>query len=836
MFSIRVDGTEVETLVGSENPIWLVLDRGATRLELVGRDREGDVVIAVYLLTYDRPKTEVWKVTLPWDEEINCSLEFGENDHVLASFDIRRTVVTAAKDNLVLREQGPSDVHECEIVGRSSEVDQICRRLLTRRSRLLNLVGPGGVGKTTLASMVRQQVKNDFDGGVWFVKLTGFNSPKHLASDIVGATGLSIPCRQVEYGNIFPDERGGRNEELAEAALVNHFNKRERLLILDNCEHLGLAPGMLVETLLKRCPKLQILTTSRRPLYVFGVEEPIAVAPLAYSPNASAAVEDMLALPSIQLFLRRASVSHENAKARGGKFTAKLRKLVMQLEGVPLCIILAAARYRLSQDIDAILNDVLCALSIQDPRLDPRAKVVRASIQWSERLLSSTARDLFYRLSVFYGGWDNPALVKVCSAAKSDYSKLLDAQAELESNLLIELDGVRHRMNPVVRDYAFDRLKATGQADDILRGHAEYYASLAHEEGQKIIQRDMKNAMTLLAAESENFKRAFDWCRGHDAKLGLRLATSLWQYWVVKGVFSFGRVNLEEFLLAGGDETPAIVCRALAGSATLAYFQSDYYSALDLARRCLLQAQKLKDIWAEVTVLVIASIAEVYQPKPDRKPPGPMARAIQCLNKSVELADAEPSAYWLQALAHSNRAFLLTQMNAQERRSGWRELLAEARAAVVAARRTQNDWIIPVALVNEAFTIWGADPSPDRSSVEDLLKTALKSRHDIGDRYGILQIFGLLAHVICTAKDSADEDYRRAAILLGIQDAMQDQKELPIPALNNKAINDARDVIRIKIPSEMDRLWSHARERMSQTDALQFALGELNLDWRSIIQ
>ena len=101
-----------------------------------------------------------------------------------------------------------------------------------------------------------------------------------------------------------------------------------------------------------------------------------------------------------------------------------------------------------------------------------------------------------------------------------------------------------------------------------------------------------------------------------------------------------------------------------------------------------------------------------------------------------------------------------------------------------------------MALVNEAFTIWAADPSPDRAAVERLLKVALKSRHDIGDRYGILQIFGLLAHVICTAKDSGEEDYRRAAILLGIQDAMQDQKELPIPALNNKAINDARNMLR----------------------------------------
>jgi predicted ATPase/DNA-binding winged helix-turn-helix (wHTH) protein len=728
------------------------------------------------------------------------------------------------------------DVDERGVVGRSGDVEQICSKLLTGRSRLLSLVGEGGVGKTTLALIIRQRVRNNFAGGVWFVKLSGLRSPDHLASDIAGELGLSIVREQLHDTNITPEERERRNEELAENALVNHFTKIERLLILDNCEHLGGAPGVLVETLLRRCAKIWVIATSRCPLDLLGLESPIVVLPLAHRLRAGATVADVLALPSIQLFLRRAGLSDDDAKALGKNFIAKLRKLARRLEGVPLCIVLAAARYRLTSNIDAIFNDLIRALSIQDPRLEPKAKAVRASIQWSERLLSPAARDLLYRLSVFYGGWDDRALAEVCIATTTEDSEALDAQVELERNFLIVPDGTRHRMNPVVREYAFDRLKSTGQADNILRDHAEYYARIAHEQGQKVVRRNMKSAMRLLAADSQNFKRAFDWCRAHNAKLGLGLATSLWQYWVVKGLFSFGRGQLEEFLSDCPDETPAMVCRALAGSAILAYFQSDYSSALDLAERCLLQAKKNENIWAQVTVLVVASIAEIYQPKPDHKAPGLRARAIQYLDKSVKLADGQSSAYWLQALAHSNRAFLLAQIDAQRRRSGWRKLLAEAKAAVRAARRTQNEWIIDVALVNEAFTIWEAHPSPDRASVEDLLKIALKSRHDIGDRYGILQIFGLLAHVICTAKDGREEDYRRAAILLGIQDAMQDQKELPIPALNNKAINAARDVLRTKLASEMDTLWSHARERMSQKDALQFALGELNLDWRAIIR
>jgi non-specific serine/threonine protein kinase len=724
------------------------------------------------------------------------------------------------------------EIDESEIVGRTSEVDRICDSLLARKGRVLSLLGEGGVGKTTIALIIRQRLKAEFRGGVWFVKLSGFNSPDRLASYIACLKALPFAVGE-QFTNENTDPRE-EIEKLAEKALINHFQSRERLLILDNCEHLRAAVGTLLTKLITECPDLHVLTTSRRSLELLVIEDPIVVPALAHSVGAHAAAKDVLALPSIQLFLRGSGLSEESAKVLGKDFIAKLRELSMLLEGIPLCIVLAAARYRRNPNIDAILTDVLRTLSIQDPTMEPKAKAVRASIEWSQQLLSPTAGELFHRLSVFYGGWDNSALLEVCGGIARDNAQILDAQMELEDYfLIISAHGGRHRMNSVIREFAFERLKSGGKSDDTLRAHAKYYAKLGGREGPKVLERDMKRAAALLTTESENFNRAFDWCRTNDVTLGLRLATGLWHFWVAMGFFSYGRSTVQEFLSNSDNAAPTLICRALAGLATLAYFQSDYRSALDLAQRCLLQARKTRDTWAQVIVLVIASIAEVYQPNPDRKPPGPIVRSLRYLDKSVDLADGRLSAYWLQALAHSNRAFMRAQIDPQKRRR-WEKLLAEAGSAVASARRSQNEWIIDVALVNEAFTIWYAHPNPDRAEVERLLQTALKSRHDIGDRYGILQIFGLLAHVICTAKNTGEQDYRRAAILLGIQDAMQDQKELPIPALNNKAINDARNVLRTKLPSEIDRLWAHARERMSQTDALQFALGELDLDWRSI--
>jgi non-specific serine/threonine protein kinase len=483
------------------------------------------------------------------------------------------------------------EIDEYEIVGRSSEVDRICDSLLARKGRVLSLLGEGGVGKTTIALIVRQRLKSEFKGGVWFVKLSSFNSPERLASYIAGLRALPFAVGE-QFTNVNTDPRE-EIEELAERALIAHFQSLERLLILDNCEHLGPAVGTLLTTLITECPDLHVLTTSRRSLELLLIEHPIVVPPLSYSVGAHAAAKDVLALPSIQLFLRRSGMSEESANVLGKDFIAKLRELSMLLEGIPLCSVLAAARYRRNPNIDAILTDVLRTLSIQDPTLEPKAKAVRASLEWSQQLLSPTAGELFHRLSVFYGGWDNNALLAVCGGIAGDNAQILDAQMELEDYFLIlSAHGGRHRMNSVIREFAFERLKSAGQADDTLRAHAKYYAKLGGQEGPKVLERDMKRAAALLTTESENFNRAFDWCRTNDVTLGLCLATGLWPFWVAMGFFSYGRSTVQEFLPNSDNEAPTLVCRALAGLATLAYFQSDYRSALDLAQRCLFTSEK----------------------------------------------------------------------------------------------------------------------------------------------------------------------------------------------------------------------------------------------------
>jgi DNA-binding winged helix-turn-helix (wHTH) protein len=164
------------------------------------------------------------------------------------------------------------EIDESEIVGRTSEVDRICDSLLTTKGRVLSLLGEGGVGKTTIALMVRQRLKAEFRGGVWFVKLSSFNSPERLASYIAGLRALPFAVgEQFTNVNTTPREK---IEELAERALIAHFQSLERLLILDNCEHLGPAVGALLTTLVRECPDLHVLTISRRSLDLLVIEDP----------------------------------------------------------------------------------------------------------------------------------------------------------------------------------------------------------------------------------------------------------------------------------------------------------------------------------------------------------------------------------------------------------------------------------------------------------------------------------------------------------------------------------------------------------------------------------
>jgi predicted ATPase len=649
--------------------------------------------------------------------------------------------------------------------------------------------------------------------------------PDRLASYIAGVMGLDVTVEK------------GTPENFATKKLVDHFHKMPRLLVLDNCEHVVQAAANLVRYLLDECKPLRVLVTSRCSLDLLSAEEVIPLQPLPY-PQQATPKESAIRTESVQLFLQQANIRDQDERQKNGRFMAKVRELAELLQGIPQCLVLAAARYKTTLDLDAILHDALNALAVEHGAGDAKEKAVRESIKWSERLLSPTALRLFHRLSVFYGGWDDAAMSAVCfdktvePDVRVDY-EFIAAQQELERLFLILADGDRHRMNHVVRLYADQALQMSGQAEHTVRVHAEFFTAVADQDGETLTKRNMRQSMLILSKESENISRAFSWCTRHNAQLGLQLAGALWQYWVVRGEYSHGRAKLDEFLAASVETSPFRL-RALVGSAALAYFQSDYPTALSTAKECIDLAVRTQDIVVHLIALVVASVTTSFQQGGHSPSKPAMWRVwLNYCDESTLLADAPGGTAWMKALAHSNRALLIAYHSGNACK-GWQDLLNEARYAVVNSQRAGNEWIFNVATVNEALTIWRCHPNPPQVKVEGLLKEAVQSRYTTGDRYGLLQIFGLVAAVISMSPKARIIDVMRAAILLGAQEGMQDQKELPIPALNTKLIKDARSICRAQLSPRMFQNLRDYGSKMYSQDAVHFALGELKLDLEDI--
>jgi predicted ATPase len=725
--------------------------------------------------------------------------------------------------NVTAAEASRAILDEAAIVGRSEATSKICDLLLAGQKPVVTIVGEGGIGKTTLALTVSKRIGPSFGGRVSFVKLALLRTEERLARHIVASMELQLVAD---------------HEESAEAALVSHFAnsstpRRLSLLVLDNCEHLNDAPAKLIARLIKKCPTLRVLATSRRALELRYFEQRFPLLPLAYELEGISQQQDVLKLPAVRLFLQSAEISEEDVRLSDDIFVSSLAKLSKSLQGIPLCIVLAGARYGLTRDIASILSDAdILNLSSDNPEADEKDRAVRASIEWSEKLLSPTACTLFHRVSVFYGGWDNVAMLDVCFEGRYR-RELFEAQSDLERLYLISVSGARHKMmNPVLRSYAFERLQEAGEAEPILQKHALHYAKIASEEGPKVLKEEMTSPLQRISLDSENFARAFEWSRQHDRSVGLKMAIDLCPYWIVRGLFSFGRTTLREFLDANPKATAQTKGAIRSGLASLSYFQSHYGMALDYAEQSLKDLSGTEDTFSQVAALTVAGIVGFFQPLPDLE--RAQQRAEAKLDKSVELADGPNGSDWLSALAHSNRAFLLSQVKKHVGRGGRQKLVREAELAVAAAKRSGNEWIINVALTNQAFTISKMDPNLKPGLIVGLLEEALKSRRETGDRYGVLQLLGLLAFAICTSTESSREDFRRAAILLGAQDGMQDQKELPIPALNLERINHARELVDKLLPGEGSRLMSYARQKFSEVEAVRIALKEQQVDWRQV--
>jgi predicted ATPase/transcriptional regulator with XRE-family HTH domain len=427
-------------------------------------------------------------------------------------------------------------------VGRDQ--DRAALQALLGSARLVTLLGPGGIGKTRLALEAVAERLGAYPDGVWLVELAGVADAASVTAAVAGVLERrqqgDLPPAAILPGGM---ERRRRGERPALAWLTDALRGCRLLLVLDNCEHLVEACAALAEHLLRTCPTVQVLATSREALGVHG-EHIVRVPPL-HVPSGNAGLSEIWQEPSIQLFMERA------AAASGFTLTAQNARAVVEicrrLDGLPLAIELAAGRTSLltAEEVATRLDDRFRLLTAGARTGPARHQTLRAVVTWSYELMGPARQRLFERLAVFAGGFDLEAACRVANADGPDAraAKAGDAEPETfellaglvsQSLVTTEHDGgeTRYRLLETLREYAVERLAASGEADAVARRHATYFTELAEASEWGVHGPEQARWVARLLRDHDNLDAALRWSTDHgEVDLALRLVGALSRYW-----------------------------------------------------------------------------------------------------------------------------------------------------------------------------------------------------------------------------------------------------------------------------------------------------------------
>jgi predicted ATPase/DNA-binding SARP family transcriptional activator/tetratricopeptide (TPR) repeat protein len=456
-------------------------------------------------------------------------------------------------------------VYLTALVARAREVVEV--RGLLRANRLVSLVGPGGGGKTRLAAAIATEVRGRHPGGVAWIDLGALADPDLTARHVAATLGIG--------------EHPGRT---AADSLIELFGSHAVLLVLDNCEHLLGACAVMVDALLRSCPELRVLTTSRQALGIIG-EKAWPVPPLGVPAPGDAIGE----AGAVQLFVERASDALPGFALTEANGPA-VAHICRQLDGLPLAIELAAARVKLlpPEQIAARLDGVFGLLTSSSRTTLPRHRTMRALIDWSYDLLCTDERLLLERLAVFSGGFSLEAAESVAADDRLPAAEILDLLAALIDRSLVSMretgGEARYVLLEVVRHYAGDRYAGrddTHAADRLHRRHADYFAGFAENVAGRLQQPGQLEWLSRLEPEHDNVRAAIGWSiDAGETDLALRLCVAMRDFWRLRGHLSEG-VRWIDGALALPSGSATLRTRALVGAAVLERMQGEYLALRD---------------------------------------------------------------------------------------------------------------------------------------------------------------------------------------------------------------------------------------------------------------
>jgi predicted ATPase/DNA-binding CsgD family transcriptional regulator len=674
-----------------------------------------------------------------------------------------------------------------EFIGRRGELAQV--RDVLAGARLVTLTGPGGIGKTRLALQVAAGAGRAFRDGVWLAELTGLRDPGLLVAEVARSLGL-------------PD----KSARWAVASLADYLQARQLLLVLDGCEHLADACAVMADALLRGCPELRIIATSRHVLGVAG-EVTVAVPPMTVPAEGDpAGPEELLGYEAVRLFAGRAAAVLPGFAVDKGNGAA-VAGVCRALDGIPLAVELAAVRLRSlspGQILDR-LDARFQLLSGGGPAGQPHHRTLQAALEWSYELLTDGEQAMWRRVSVFAGSFDLDAAEAVCAVGRLAAGQIADLIDTLVAKSILLREGrgtARYRLLDTIREFGLAKLSGLGNERALRLRHRAYYAALAAR--QEALGPGRAEWIAALDADHENLRAALRFCLTvpAEAAAGTELACDLWSYWLTHGHITEGRRVLAA-LLGKLNQTAAVRPRALWVAGYLAQYQGDIPRAQELLEAALSAARTVGDVRAEAYASSFLGWDLYFLGDPDQG----YALAQTALRLHQQSADQIGV-----VLALAQIGFIhLCAGEEPAAADWWAECARQSEASGNAWYHAYSQWGLGVAALLRG----------DHDGAAQLERAALRAMRHLDDPMGVVLCLDALAWA-AAARQEAARAATLAAAAEGAWAAIPATPAGPLAAHHDVALQVARAVL----PGAEYRAACAKGSAMDPAEAIAFALGE----------
>jgi predicted ATPase/class 3 adenylate cyclase len=715
-------------------------------------------------------------------------------------------------------------------VGRSREIADAEVQLGT--TSLLTLTGPGGVGKTRLALELGAHVVDEYPGGVWFVEFSSLDDAA-LVPDTVATTLRLKPAGEGPL-----------------AALIAHLATERALVIFDNCEHLLDAVVDVTDAVLRQCPDVRIVTTSREALGMAG--ETLMPVPSMTLPEVEGgkgpALEQLSACDAVRLFLERARSVDPAFQLTEGNADA-VAQICRRLDGIPLAVELAAARVRSlpPAQIASRLDHRFRLLTGGSRTSLPRHRTLRAAMDWSFDLLPEDERILLPRLSAFAGSFSLDAAEAVASGGPVDADEMIDLLAHLIDRSLLmpepTSNEARYRMLETIRDYAQERLVESNEASEIYARHRDWYAALVEQSRQGFFSgAEQASWLTRLSDDHDNLRAALQWSHEDPDGAGaeLSMASSLWRFWEIRGHLAEGSSWLQRALARTGGEVSLRRANGLTGAGILASHRGDNAAAAAFHEASLLLHRELGDARGLAAACSNAASIAMELGDVDR------ARALfeESSAYAEQAGDPQGAAFTMLNLAdlvsrvgdpeEGNSLYARALDSFRSLGDQWGTAQATARLAHLARKR--GDHALATSRYEEARLLYSriadgrgearmliglgdvAADTGDEARAAAHYRDALALRHRLGDRVGTAGTFERLAGI-------STADPGRAAQLIGAALALRDSVDAPLSRGAAEALEAFLADLERGIGRDAVSTALRAGRAMAPGEAVAFALG-----------